>query len=235
VETRIALIVAGGKGQRMGGETPKQFIEIAGRPILAHTVDAFLSFDPQLKIVVVLHPSLTLEWTSRIPSLFSAETQTRLFTCAGGDERVHSVHNGLRFITSQSLAGENPLVAIHDGVRPFITHPVLQSAYTTASSTGNAVVAVAVKSSMRMKTENGASVAVDRAQFFHVQTPQVFRLRDILTGYDQRTHDSFTDDASLAETAGMEIHLVTGTYENIKITTPEDLAVAQYLLEHQGN
>lgn len=235
METRIALIVAGGKGQRMGGETPKQFIEIAGRPILAHTIDAFLSFDPQLKIGVVLHPSLIPDWESRIPSLFSAETQTRIFTCAGGDERVHSVHNGLRAIAAQNPSGENPLVAIHDGVRPFITHSVLQAAFATASSTGNAVVAVPVKSSMRMKTENGASVAVDRARFFHVQTPQIFRLHDILTCYDQRTHDSFTDDASLAEAAGMEINLVEGTYENIKITTPEDLAVAHYLWEHKGN
>jgi 2-C-methyl-D-erythritol 4-phosphate cytidylyltransferase len=226
---KFALIVAGGTGTRMGSGMPKQLMQINGRAILAHTIDRFLEFDGKLDIVIVLHESLAEAWPSFLDWNFSAETAPRLHVCLGGAERSESVHNGLAQI--RKLAGDaRVIVAIHDAVRPFVDQRMLSEGYALAEEKGNAVATVPVKSSMRKRTETG-SIAVDRDDYFHVQTPQVFFLDDILAAYSRRPPTpTFTDDASLAEHFGMEIQMYFGGYDNLKITTPEDLIVAERLL-----
>ena len=208
---------------------PKQLLPLAGRPVLAHTLDRFLEFDPQLKAVVVLHPSLLEDWPSFLKTHFSEEAQARIWACAGGAERTESVHAGLNYL-SQKLQGQEAWVAIHDAVRPFIDQKLLEAGFGVAEEYGNATAGVAVKSSLRMLTPEG-SVAIDRSQYYHVQTPQIFRLSEILTAYEHRDQAAvFTDDASLAEAQGMQIHLFEGSYDNLKITTLEDLLVAEQLM-----
>ena len=226
---KYALIVAGGTGTRMGAGLPKQMLPLKDRAVLAHTIDRFLEFDPTIEIVAVLHPSLADNWPAFLDWHFDASESPRLHICLGGEERTESVHNGLIFIDKHN-DHEEALVAIHDGVRPFANVRMLSEGFALASEKGNAIAAVQVKSSMRMRTETG-SQAVARDQFYHVQTPQIFLLSQILDAYNRRPQGNFTDDASLAESFGMDIQLFQGSYENIKITTPEDLFVAERLLE----
>ncbi|MCB9235410.1 MAG: 2-C-methyl-D-erythritol 4-phosphate cytidylyltransferase [Bacteroidia bacterium] len=217
----------------MGGGRPKQLLELAGKPILVHTLERFLEFDPQLVACVVLHESLLAGWEEFISQYFTPESRQRILATSGGAERTASVQNGLNALKN---SGAEPygLVAIHDAVRPFVTREMLSNAFQVAKNQGNAVVCVPVKSSLRRKTEQG-SEAVDRSLFYHVQTPQIFGLEDISLAYSTRPHDRFTDDASLAEWAGQQIHLCEGTYDNIKITTPEDLALGEIILKGEAN
>lgn len=226
---RFALIVAGGTGTRMGAGLPKQMLPLSGRAVLAHTIDRFLDFDPDLRVVAVLHPSLADGWSAFLDWHFTAVQSPRIHVCLGGAERSDSVENGLRHI--RELQPDGPvLVAIHDAVRPFINGRILSEGYALAEERGNAVATVPVKSSMRMRTPEG-SAAVDRDQFYHVQTPQVFDLDAILDCYLRRGAAVFTDDASLAEAHGMQIQMYMGSYDNLKITTPDDLLVAERILE----
>lgn len=226
--------MAGGSGVRFGTPLPKQMVHIQGIPVLVHTLRKFLSFDPSLITCTVLHEKLLPEWDDFVREWFTPAEFSRILVCAGGATRTASVNNGLHTLSNhaQENSIQNSLVAIHDGVRPLITHLVIGKAYQMAEVEGNAVVAVPVKSSMRRKTEQG-SEAVDRSLYYHVQTPQVFGLSDILSAYENRTNDQFTDDAGLAEAQGMQIHLCEGDYDNLKITTPEDLVIAEFLLKGQ--
>lgn len=224
-----ALIVAGGTGTRMGAGLPKQMLPLKERAVLAHTIDRFLHFDPSIEIVCVLHPSLADNWTAFLDWHFDAQESPRLHICLGGSERTESVHNGLIFI--DKLNDHNDaLVAIHDGVRPFVNTRMLSEGFALASEKGNAVAAVQVKSSMRQRTSTG-SKAIQREDFYHVQTPQIFQLSEIISAYNRRPATPFSDDASLAEHFGMEIQIFHGSYENIKITTPEDIFVAEHILD----
>jgi 2-C-methyl-D-erythritol 4-phosphate cytidylyltransferase len=207
-------------------------LPLKGRAVLAHTIDRFLSSDPEIQIICVLHESLADGWTSFLDWHFGADKSPRLHICLGGTERSESVHNGLLEI--RDLAGGRPaLVAIHDGVRPFINDRIISEGFALAEEKGNAVATVPVKSSMRIKTEDG-SRAVNRDAYFHVQTPQVFHLEEILACYSHRGTEIFTDDASLAERQGVNIQLYLGSYDNLKITTPEDLILAERILERGG-
>jgi 2-C-methyl-D-erythritol 4-phosphate cytidylyltransferase len=229
---KFALVVAGGTGTRMGAGMPKQMLPLNERAVLAHTLDRFLAFDPDIQIVSVLHASLADSWSAFLDWHFGADESPRLHICLGGAERSESVHNGLNHI--RDMAGEGrALVAIHDGVRPFVNDRILSAGFALAEETGNAVAAVPVKSSMRMKTPEG-SKAIERDLFYHVQTPQIFFLDEILTCYNERGNAIFTDDASLAESQGMQIQMYMGSYDNLKITTPEDLLLAERLLERGG-
>lgn len=227
---RFALVVAGGTGTRMGGGLPKQMLPLGERAVLAHTIDRFLAFDEELQIVCVLHPSLADGWSAFLDWHFTPAEVSRLHICLGGAERSESVHNGLNQIRDLLRGEDRALVAIHDGVRPFINGRILSEGFALASEKGNAIATVPVKSSMRMVTPEG-SKAVDRDMFYHVQTPQVFWLDQILTCYNERGTVVFTDDASLAESQGMNIHMYMGSYDNLKITTPEDLILAERFLE----
>ncbi len=231
-DSRYALIVAGGTGKRLGANIPKQMLPVAGRPILAHTIGRFLKSDPDMVVCVVLHASLLPQWAAFCQENFDAQDHSRLHACAGGAERTASVHLGLQYLRDLGL----PLsgwVAIHDGVRMFASAEMIGNGFEVAKEKGNAVAGVPVKSSLRMLTKNG-SQAIDRSQFFHVQTPQIFQLKDILTCYDEAPEGRYTDDASLAEACGRVIHLFEGSYDNIKITTPEDMEIAEQLLNRVG-
>jgi 2-C-methyl-D-erythritol 4-phosphate cytidylyltransferase len=220
-QTEYAIIVAGGMGSRMGSALPKQFLNIAGRPILMHTLEAFYKYNPSIHLVVVMHPDYTIFWTDLVRSSgFSIPHEV----VEGGEERFYSVKNGLNFIGNK--AG---VVGIHDAVRPLVSLETLRKCYSEAASYGSAVPVVAVTDSLRV-LENGKNLAVDRARFRIVQTPQCFRIAEIQEAFRQDFSKSFTDDASVWEWAGMNLHLVEGNRDNIKITTPEDLRMAEAIL-----
>lgn len=212
----------------MGGEVPKQLLLLLGKPILVHTIERFLALGDDVTVCLSLHPQLLAQWPSLQKQYFASLPLHRIVTCAGGATRTLSVLAGLNLLGT--IGGDKPaLVAIHDAVRPVISSSLLEAAYQMAADKGNSVVCVPVKSSMRRITPEG-SVAVDRNLYYHVQTPQVFMLDSLLTCFASRKHDDYTDDASLAEESGVNIHICEGSYDNIKITTPEDIAVAEQLL-----
>ena len=217
---RHAIIVAGGKGTRMGSETPKQFLPVHGIPILVHTIRAFLSADQQTQICLVLPEDQLERWST----IAVAYQLTSLQVTVGGATRFESVKNGLKSITEKT-----GLVAIHDAVRPCIAPGIINRCYQVAKVAGSAIVCVPSKDSLRKKVDD-ATVAVDRSKYYLVQTPQVFDIAMINSAYHEASGDHFTDDASVVEHAGHQMSLVEGDYKNIKITTPEDLLVAEAYL-----
>jgi 2-C-methyl-D-erythritol 4-phosphate cytidylyltransferase len=222
---RYAIIVAGGSGSRMQLQVPKQFVPIGGKPVLMHTMERFYRLDPTMGLVVVLPAGQVTEWEKLCREYgFALPHQVAI----GGSSRFSSVRNGLALITGEGL------VAVHDGVRPFVSGAIIQKAFEEAAEHGNAVVAVPLKDSIRRLSGN-ASMAEDRSQFRLVQTPQCFRLDLLRQAYTQPEDPAFTDDASVVERLGIAIRLVEGSYENIKITTPEDLLWAEAFLQSTKN
>jgi 2-C-methyl-D-erythritol 4-phosphate cytidylyltransferase len=217
-----ALIVAGGNGKRMNNALPKQFIELEGKPILLHTIQKFLDFAPDINLVVVLPLDSIDEFKSRY---FQQDETNRVSFVVGGDTRFHSVQNGLMSIHDEGV------VFIHDGVRPFVSAPVLERCLKIATECGNAVPYIDLKDSIRKRNEQG-NIAVSRNEYKAIQTPQTFDISAIKNAFQQTYNEAFTDEASVFEAAGHSIYLVEGNEENIKITTPQDLAIATYLLQH---
>jgi 2-C-methyl-D-erythritol 4-phosphate cytidylyltransferase len=217
-----ALIVAGGNGKRMNNALPKQFIELEGKPILLHTIQKFLDFAPDINLVVVLPMDSINEFKSRY---FQQNETNRVSFVVGGDTRFHSVQNGLMTIHDEGV------VFIHDGVRPFVSTPVLERCLKIATACGNAVPYIDLKDSIRKRNEQG-NIAVSRNEYKAIQTPQTFDISAIKNAFQQDYNEAFTDEASVFEAAGHPIYLVEGNEENIKITTPQDLAIATYLLQH---
>lgn len=215
-----ALIVAGGKGTRIKSSIPKQFLELNGTPILIHTINAFVRYSPQIRIILVLPEADMPIWKE-----LSAKHQfnTPIIIQSGGDTRFQSVKRGL-----EKIQGEG-LVAIHDGVRPLISEDIIGASFRLAAVHKTAVAAVRLKESIRM-TDQDSTRAVDRSKFRLIQTPQTFDVAMIKKAYEGKEDASLTDDASVAEQAGHVISLFEGSYENIKITTQEDLVVAEALL-----
>jgi 2-C-methyl-D-erythritol 4-phosphate cytidylyltransferase len=210
---RYAIIVAGGKGLRMGGETPKQFLPLGEKPVIVHTIDQFLSFDDETKIIVVLPAEHISTW-QEIKSIHFPYTEIQ--PIAGGEQRFDSVKAGL------SLIKDEGLVAIHDAVRPFVTKDTIAESYKSAHKHGSGVATVPLKDSIR-ELKKGVSKTRNRANFRLVQTPQTFRVKEIKLAFQQASNSQHTDDASVYEDAGYDVHLVEGSYGNIKITTREDL------------
>jgi 2-C-methyl-D-erythritol 4-phosphate cytidylyltransferase len=219
---RHALIVAGGKGLRMGAEIPKQFLELNGLPVLMHTIKAF-RFDPKLAITLVLPADQFTYWKWLCEKHGFNEPHQLV---AGGASRFQSVKNGLL-----AIAEAEALVAIHDGVRPLIDKEIIENSYKIASEKGNALVVVKLKDSIRKQDLLGNSKGVNRENYYLVQTPQTFEVAQILQAYELAEDDNFTDDASVLEASGQKINLIEGSYRNLKITTPEDLIVASDLLQ----
>ena len=227
---RAAIIVAGGSGKRMGTALPKQFLPLDGVPILIRTIQKFLPKEGGLPLVLVL-PETHWEIYEKISLTFFTRQQRESITLSpGGATRTLSVYSGLQTLQESVNEPADYLVAIQDAVRPFITTAIIDHAYQLAELHGASVVCVPVKSSLRQKTETG-SKAIDRSAFYHVQTPQTFQFKEILEAYQHRAHDTFTDDASLFEAAGKEVFICEGSYENIKITTPEDMIIAEEILK----
>ncbi len=217
------IIVAGGTGSRMKSDIPKQFIAINGLPILMHTLLAFEKYSPSISIVLVL-PADQISLWQNLCEQYKFEVNYRLVT--GGETRFHSVQNGLNTITEMSA-----LVAVHDGVRPVIDQKTIATGFAKAAASGTAVVAVSLKDSIRSGDTHGNSLALDRSQFRLIQTPQTFRLDWMQKAFALPYQSTFTDCASVLEAAGYPINLVEGSYENIKITTPEDLKWAEIYLK----
>jgi 2-C-methyl-D-erythritol 4-phosphate cytidylyltransferase len=217
---KSVIIVAGGTGKRMGRDIPKQFIEIGGKPVLMHTLHRFFIFDPEILIILVLPFEHIAKW-----NLLCSQHRFLIphQVVAGGSERYDSVKNGLEKI------GDNCLVAIHDGVRPLVSIETISKSYELACIYGSAVPSVLVKESLREVVE-GQNRPVDRRNFYLIQTPQTFKSSLIRKAYQKPFNPLFTDDASVFEAAGNEVHLFEGNAENIKITTPADLKIAEALL-----
>lgn len=213
---RFAIIVAGGKGLRMGADMPKQFLPIGGRPVLMHTIERFSS----CSIVVVL-PREQQEYWRRLCLEHAFDLPHRVV--CGGHTRFHSVRSGL-----DSIEGDG-LVAVHDGVRPFVATEVIERCFAAAREHEAVVPVVPVVETLRHVSAEG-SVTVPRSDYRLVQTPQTFTLDLLRRAYRQDYTDRFTDDASVVEALGHPITLVDGNSENIKITTPSDLRFAQTLL-----
>ncbi|MBE6321630.1 MAG: 2-C-methyl-D-erythritol 4-phosphate cytidylyltransferase [Bacteroidales bacterium] len=225
---RFAVVVAGGKGLRMNNLIPKQFLCLNGTPILMRTINRLKSFDPSISIIVVL-PKEQIGYWKDLCSKHGFITEHAV--TEGGSTRFLSVNNGLKMVENDSV------VAIHDGVRPFISDSVLKSAYETAEAEGSAIPVIPLIDSIRSVDENGDSHAEDRSVFRLVQTPQVFRTNLIKDAFlkaaasDEETQSSFTDDASVFEYAGGKISLVGGDPDNIKITSPKDLETASVIVK----
>jgi 2-C-methyl-D-erythritol 4-phosphate cytidylyltransferase len=216
-----ALIVAGGSGIRMGQDIPKQFLHLAGKPILMHTIEKFYEYDNEINIVVVLPGSQIIYWENLVDE-FSFTIPHK--TAIGGTERFYSVKNGLSYISAPSV------VAIHDGVRPLVSIETINRCFEAAMIYGNSVPVVTPSDSLRIVTNKG-SKPVNRELIKLIQTPQVFDTNKIQTAYNQKFNPAFTDDATVLEKTGEKIVLVEGNVQNIKITTPLDLLMAEELMK----
>ena len=217
---KFVIIVAGGSGLRMGTELPKQFLELSGKPVLMHTIQRFVDFDPKCELILVLPIAQQESWAQLcLTHSFSLPHQI----ASGGETRFHSVLNGLKLIKGEGI------VFIHDGVRPLVSQQSLGRCFETAQKFGNAIPVLPITESLR-KLDGNQNTSVDRSLYFSVQTPQTFHSDQILQSYLQPYEPGFTDDATVVERAGYKIHLVEGNPENIKITTPTDLIIAEALM-----
>ncbi len=224
--TKFAIIVAGGSGKRMGKKIPKQFMLIGGKPILMHTIEKFLQYDNTLQIILVLPSNEMKAWYSLCDK---HEFYPAIVTVTGGNTRFQSVKNGLKRISAKE-----GLVAVHDGVRPFVTSSIIAKGFETAAEKGASVTSVPLKDSIRLIEKDGDNQSVDRSFYRLIQTPQTFRLDWMRSAFETPEQDSFTDCASVLNHLGYPVTLIEGAYENIKITTPEDLLWADALLAQES-
>ena len=227
-----ALIVAGGKGTRIKSKIPKQFLELSGKPVLLHTLEAFYRYSEKINVILVLPEDDFETWKSICKKY---DFTKPIILQKGGESRFQSVKNGLAKIEGEgSLPDGQGLVAIHDGVRPLVSEDIIGASFRLAAVHQTAVAAVRLKESIRM-TDQDNTKAVDRSRFRLIQTPQTFHVQLIKKAYEIKEDPSLTDDASVAERAGHIISLFEGSYENIKITTSEDLIIAETLLNSKNN
>lgn len=214
------IIVAGGKGLRIGGELPKQFIPIGGKPILMHTIEAFYNYNKNIHIVLVLPAShrdywakLCVEYNFTIPHVITL----------GGKTRFHSVKNGLELVAEG-------IVGVHDGARPFVSVNLIKNCYESAKESGAVIPVINPIDSLRQITEDSNSHIIDRSKIKAVQTPQIFNVDILKKAYETDFSPQFTDDASVVESSGVKVHLIDGEVTNIKVTTPFDLQIAELLV-----
>lgn len=220
---RYAIIVAGGKGLRMGGEIPKQFLPIGGKPVLMRTIEVFRQAYPDIHIILVLPVSQQGYW-QQLCQEYNFAVPVRI--ADGGETRFHSVSNGLKLIPDDA----DGLVGVHDGVRPFVAVETIRRCYDEAMEKGAVVPVISVVETVRQLRKDGTSVTVPRDEYKLVQTPQTFRISLLKEAYRQPYTSFFTDDASVVEAMGKPVYLVEGNRENIKITTPADIRFVNGLL-----
>lgn len=218
---KYVIVVAGGKGLRMGGELPKQFIPLENRPVLMRTLDAFYAYDSAIQVILVLPRDHQPYWLELCRE-YDFAVPHRI--ADGGATRFHSVQNGLALVDEPEA-----LVAVHDGVRPFVSCEVINRCYEEAEKYGAVVPVIPVVETVRHLLSEG-SETVNRDAYRLVQTPQTFCATLLRRAYEQSYCEGFTDDASVVEALGEAVRLVEGNRENIKLTTPFDLSVAQALL-----
>ena len=222
--TKTALIVAGGKGARMGSETPKQFLPLRQRPVLMRAMDAFYAYSPDIRVILVLHPAMREDWEELCEMHGFRWPHT---VVDGGLERFHSVKNGL------TVVDRGACVAIHDGARPLVSRRLIEEAFRLAEKNGSAVPVVPLNETIR-EIKEGSSRLVDRSGLFSVQTPQAFRAELIKIAYEQAFRPEFTDDAAVLESTGHKVRFFPGDLRNIKITRQEDLVLAQSWMMDDG-
>ncbi len=218
---KFAIIVAGGSGQRMGSETPKQFLLLKGQPIVHHTLKAFVEAFDDIRIILVL-PKEHLAIGEKIIDSF--QTTNKIQLTSGGKTRFQSVKNGLQFVTHPSI------VFVHDGVRCLVTKQLIRNCYDQALAKGSAIPAIIPSDSMRM-TKGDTHQTINREDVRIIQTPQTFMSEIIIPAFEQDYSESFTDEATVAEAAGNQVYLIEGEYSNIKITRPIDLCIAENLID----
>jgi 2-C-methyl-D-erythritol 4-phosphate cytidylyltransferase len=218
-----AIIVAGGGGSRMGSKVPKQFLLLNNLPVLMHTINNIHDFDKEMSIIVVLPPGEIDQW-QKLCRRYDFKVPHQI--TAGGKTRYDSVKNGLK------MAPECELIAVHDGVRPLVSHETLKRCFDMAAEKGSAIPVLPANESIREGTMDN-SRPVDRNRLFLVQTPQVFQSQIIKKAYNQSYSPDFTDDASVVEKSGVAVQMVLGNRENIKITYPEDLEIAALFLKNK--
>ena len=250
----FAVVVAGGMGMRMGAAVPKQFLKLHEHPVLWYTLDTFLSAFDDLKIVLVVPAGHEGNAKELIGSL-KGGAEGRIDVVVGGDTRFHSVRRGLEAIRAREVGqpgkagekaatpdsavlpgdvGENAIVFVHDGVRCLVGADLIRRCYEQAIQLGSAVPVVDCPDSVRLVDDEGRSKPIDRTRIKLVQTPQTFRADILLQAYMMDHQEAFTDEATVVEVAGHEVHLIEGELMNIKITTPEDMVIAEQLLKQKG-
>lgn len=213
------IIVAGGKGLRMGGDIPKQFLPVAGKPVLMRTLEAFHAYDASIHMILVLPISQQAYW-KELCQEYHFELPYDLAN--GGETRFHSVKNGLALVEGEGLVG------VHDGVRPFVSREVIARCYDEALIKKAVIPVIGVVETVRHLIGE-ESETVPRDQYKLVQTPQVFDASLLCQAYEQEFTELFTDDASVVEALGEKVYLVEGNRENVKLTTPFDLKLAEML------
>jgi 2-C-methyl-D-erythritol 4-phosphate cytidylyltransferase len=222
MKTFTVIITAGGIGSRMGATIPKQFLEISGKPLLFHTLERFHKFDPSAEILL----TLPLDWQSFWDELIQQHKfSVPHHVVNGGEQRYDSVRNAV-------VVAQGHFIAIHDGVRPFVSKETLQRCWDSVQKSNAVIPVLQVKDSIR-SLDAGKSTAVERSLYRLVQTPQCFSKELLVQAYQIPYDSSITDDASLVEKTGKEIQLVEGNEENIKITTPLDLLLAEQIANQQ--
>jgi 2-C-methyl-D-erythritol 4-phosphate cytidylyltransferase len=222
---KTAIIVAGGTGQRMGTALPKQFLAIEGKSILLHTIGQFVTAFADINFIIVLPADYIQEGQALITA--SGLSQSFQFV-AGGDTRFQSVKNGL------AQADPDAIVFVHDAVRCLLTPDLIQRCYQQAIEKGSAIPAVSSTDTIRI-TEGTKHHVVDRTNVMMIQTPQTFNAALLKKAFEQAYQPAFTDEANVLEASGKEVYLIEGEYENIKITRPLDLAIAEYILAKRGS
>jgi 2-C-methyl-D-erythritol 4-phosphate cytidylyltransferase len=220
---KYAIIVAGGTGTRMGGKIPKQFMLLKGKPVLYYSLKAFLEAYEDLQIILLLPVDHTDMGQEIIDAYFDKD---RVRITAGGDTRFQSVKNGLALIEEESI------IFVHDGVRCLLTKDLIHRCYAQAVETGTAIPAISSRDSIRLVTED-ANEALDRDKVMLVQTPQTFHSKILLPAFQIDYKDKFTDEATVVEAFGLKVSLVEGEEDNIKITRPVDLTMAEKILEER--
>ena len=216
-----AIIVGGGTGKRMQNAIPKQFLLLKNKPVLMHTMSAFYHSVFKPEIFIVLHADLHQYWEELCIKYNFTIPHVLI---RGGEERFHSVRNGLMAIKGEGI------VAIHDAVRPMVSDQLINSSFEQAEEKGNAVVCIKPSDSLR-KMKGNTSKIINRDELVLIQTPQTFQIDQLRKAYQQHFKLKFTDDASVVEAAGFSINLIEGERHNFKITYPEDLELANLLFK----
>ncbi len=217
---KYAIIVAGGSGSRMGGDLPKQFMLLKDKPVLYYSLKAFLDAYPDLQIILVLPLDYTNMGQEIIDAYFD---KNRIRIAAGGNTRFQSVKNGLKLVKEESI------IFVHDGVRCLVTRELIHRCYEQAVDTGTAIPAITSKDSIRLMNED-SNDAFDRNKVMLIQTPQTFHSKILLPAYQIDYKDKFTDEATVVEAYGLKVSLVEGEENNIKITRPIDLLIAESII-----
>jgi len=217
---KYAVIVAGGSGSRMNSNIPKQFLLIKNKPLLFYSIDVFLKAFADLKVILVLPEDHISKGQEIVDAYFN---NSRISICAGGQTRFHSVQNGL------SLISEESIIFVHDGVRSLLTIDLVQRCYEEAKASGSAIPVVTSKDSVRLLTIDG-HVSLDRNTVKLVQTPQTFHSKILLNAFKIDYKDKFTDEATVVEAFGIKVNLIEGEENNIKITTPGDMFIAEQII-----